>query len=98
MHNSKIKGRDLRSLYGLFLVPDSDSDSSSDKDSCTMQDFSISLDSDPFSHDLNVCNRDEDLCLEQRSVSKLGTVPTWERDPNLNPSQWKYVLHNSMLP
>ena len=33
-------------FYGLFPLPDLDSDSDSDMDSCTMQDFSIGLDSD----------------------------------------------------
>ena len=44
---------------GSFLLPDSNLDSDSDTDSCTMQIL-------------------------------------WERDPNLNLSQWKHVLHNTM--
>ena len=40
------------------------------------------------SPDWNICNRDTDLSLEQRSIPKMGTVPIWERDPNLNLSQW----------
>ena len=35
--------------YGLFPLPVSDSISDSDKDSCTMQDFSIGSDSDSYS-------------------------------------------------
>ena len=62
-----------------------------------MQDFSIGSDLDSTtSLDGNVCNRDGDLSLGQRSILKMGTVPIWERDLNLNLSQWKHVLHNTM--
>ena len=46
-----------------------------------------------WSPDWNVCNRDRDLSLGQGSVPKMGTVPIWQRDLNLNLSQWKHVLH-----
>ena len=80
---------DWDQFIGLFPLPDSDSDSDSDShmDSYTIQDFSIGSDSN------------SDPLIEMyvwRSVPKMGTVPIWERDPNLNPSQWKHVLHNTM--
>ena len=68
---------------GLFPLPnsDSDSDSDSDTDSCTMQDFSIGSDSDSDPVIEMYVN------MEERSVPILGTVPIWERDPNLSLSQ-----------
>ena len=63
---------------GLFPLPDSDSDSDADTESCTMQDFSIGSDSDSDPLIEMYVNR------EKRSVPKLGSVPIWERDPNLS--------------
>ena len=34
---------------------------------------------------------DSDLDSDSCTIQIL-----WERDPNLNPSQWKHVLHNTM--
>ena len=78
--------------YGLFPLLDSDSDT----DSCAIQDFSIGSDSDPdpliemYVIGMEICPWDRDLSL------KMDAVTIWERDLNLNPSQWKHVLHNTM--
>ena len=61
-----------------------------------MQGFCIGSNSDSDPHDSYVCNWDRDLSLEWRSVPKMGTVAIWERDANLNLSQWKHVMHNTM--
>ena len=50
-------------------------------DSYPMQDFSIGSDSDSGPLIEMYVNR------EKRSVPKFGTVPIWERDPNLSLSQ-----------
>ena len=50
-----------------------DSDSDSDMDSCTMQDFSIGLDSDTPDPLIEiVCNRDGDLSLKNGYSNHLG--------------------------
>ena len=72
-------GKKCTKMLVMVLLTLLESDLYSETDSCTMQDFSISsdLDCDPLIY-LSVC-------LEQRSMPKMGTVTIWEKE--LNPNQ-----------
>ena len=60
------------------------------------RDFSIGSDSDYDPLIEMYVTGTRDLSLGQRFIPEMGTVPIWERDLNLNLSQWKHVPHNTM--
>ena len=65
----------MQLTYGLFTLPDPDSDPYSNSDSCTMQKFHIGSDpdSDPL---IEMYGIGTEICPQDRyiSVPKIGTV------------------------
>ena len=88
----KMQCEPTLSPNGLFPMPDSDSDT----DSCTMQDFSIGSDTDSDSL-IEMYVIGTEICPWDRDVSlKWVQYPFGKVDLNLNLSQWKLVLYNTM--